>query len=207
MLQVTEYEAVGRGRLRICFDNGTRLTLYRGEASRARLKEQGCVSEEDYELLLRELGKRATRRAMHLLEQMERTEHQLREKLARGDYPEACIEEAVSYVKRFHYLDDLRYACSYVRCHQEKLSRQNLAAKLAQKGVKRELIEQAIEEEYEADETSQIRRLLAKRQFVPGACDEKEFRRTYQYLMRRGFSGSDVLREMLRNCSKITCTS
>lgn len=196
MLQVTEYEVIGKGRLRVCFDNGARLTLYRGEAKRAGLKEQGCVTEEDYELLLRELGKRATRRAMHLLEQMDRTEHQLREKLARGDYPETCIEEAISYVKRFRYLDDLRYACSYVRCHQEKLSRQNLAAKLVQRGVKRELIEQAIEEEYEADETNQIRRLLVKRQFVPGTCDEKEFRRTYQYLMRRGFSGSDVLREM-----------
>lgn len=201
MIQVTEYETLGKGRIRVCFDNGTELVLYRAEANRVKLKEAGCVSEEDYELLLHELGKRATKRAMHLLEQMDRTEYQLREKLVRGRYPRECIDEAVAYVKRFHYLDDLRYACNYVRYSQGKLSRQHLLLKLTQKGIDRDTAEQAVEAEYEADEALQIRRLLAKRNYMSGVCDEKEFRRTCQYLMRRGFHSSDILREMKKEVS------
>ena len=54
--------------------------------------------------------------------------------------------------------------------------------------------EQALEENCETDENDQIIKLLEKRNFVPGKSDQKEFQRTYQYLMRRGFHSSDVLR-------------
>lgn len=199
MIQVTEYRQLGRGKLSVCLDNGTELVLYQSEADRVGLKPDGCVSGEAYERLLHEIvGKRAIRRAMHLLMQTDRTEHQLCEKLAQGGYPQACIEQALAYVKSFHYLDDLRYARCYIRNRQEQASRQSLRQKLAHRGVDPDTIELALEEEYEADETEGIRRLLEKRRFAPDACDEREFRRTYQYLMRRGFRGSDILKEMKR---------
>lgn len=47
---------------------------------------------------------------MHLLEDMDRSEAGLREKLKAGLYPEDLIEAAVTYVKSFGYLNDVRYA-------------------------------------------------------------------------------------------------
>ena len=139
---------------------------------------------------------RAKKRAMHLLERMDRTEHQLREKLMASEYPEEVIEEAIAYVKSFHYIDDKRYAENYTRYRKENLSRQQIKQKLMQKGVARETIELAIEEEYDTDETVHIRRLLEKKHYDSSLKDDGEFRRVYNYLLRRGFRSSDILKEM-----------
>ncbi len=197
MIQVTEYEPLGKGKLRVRFDNGTELSLYRREAGRMKLGPQVWISEEAYQTLIHEVvGKRAKKRIMHLLEQMDRTEYQLRDKLAQGGYPAECIDDAVAYVKEYHYLDDFRYACNYIRYGQEKQSRRQLTCKLAQKGVDRDVIERALDKEYAADESAQIRKLLEKKHYIPEPADSRQFQRTYQYLIRRGFKSSDILREM-----------
>ena len=145
------------------------------------------------------IGKRAKKRAMHLLEKMERTEKQLRDKLLDNEYPESCIDMAIAYVKSYHYLDDERYACNYVRFAQEKKSRQRIKQDLMQKGIGRDLIEYALEEEFESDETQKIQELLEKKHFHYGDTDQKEFQRIYNFLLRRGFRSSDIIKEMKQN--------
>jgi regulatory protein len=246
MITVTEYkQAEAKGKLSLRFDNGITVLLYRSEARRFHLAQDAAVTDEEFASLLNEVvAKRARKRALHLLEQMDRTEHQLRRKLADGGYPEICIDAAIDYVKSYHYLDDRRYACTFVRCTRERMSRLRIRQKLIERGISRDLIELAFEEAYEdlggsgivadcevsidsdagvgcgvavgsgagmggtiridgagADsfEAAQIARLLEKRHFMPGESDEKEFRRTYQYLLRRGYPGSAVLRAMKGN--------
>lgn len=139
---------------------------------------------------------RAKKRALHLLERMDRTEHQLREKLRASEYPEEVIEEAIEYVKSFHYIDDERYAETFTRYKKEKMSRQQIKQKLMLKGVSREIISNAIEDEYDVDETVHIRSILKKKHYAADVSDEGEFRRVYNYLLRRGFRSSDILKEM-----------
>ena len=139
---------------------------------------------------------RAKKRALHLLERMDRTEHQLREKLRASDYPDDVIEEAIEYVKSFHYLDDERYAENFTRYKKEGMSRQQIKQKLMLKGVSRDIVENAIDEEYDVDETVHIRNILDKKHFSYEASNEGEFRRIYNYLLRRGFRSSDILKEM-----------
>lgn len=197
MVAVNNYEALGKGRYRVAFDNGVSCILYRSEAAQLSIEVQCSLTEKDYDYLINEIvGKRAKKRAMHILEQMDRTEHQLREKLAKGEYPQECIDSAVEYVKKYRYLDDERFASSYVRYHQEKLSRQQLSVKLSQKGVSKDIIAEALEMEYEADDGEKIRNLLSKRHFDPDNTDRQENNKIYQYILRRGFKSSDILKEM-----------
>ena len=49
-----------------------------------------------------------------------------------------------------------------------------------------------MEDEQEPDETELIRSILEKRCKNPQSADEKEIRRHYGYLMRKGFSSSDI---------------
>ena len=197
MVAVNNYEALGKGRYRAAFDNGVSCVLYRSEAAQLSIEAQCSLTDENYDYLINEIvGKRAKKRAMHILEQMDRTEHQLREKLAKGEYPQECIDSAVEYVKKYRYLDDERFASSYVRYHQEKLSRQQLSVKLSQKGVGRDIIAEALEMEYEADDGEKIRNLLSKRHFDPDNTDRQENNKIYQYILRRGFKSSDILKEM-----------
>lgn len=197
MVAVNNYEALGKGRYRVAFDNGVSCVLYRSEAAQLSIEAQCSLTDENYDYLINEIvGKRAKKRAMHILEQMDRTEHQLREKLAKGEYPQECIDSAVEYVKKYRYLDDERFASSYVRYHQEKLSRQQLSVKLSQKGVSKDIIAEALEMEYEADDSEKIRNLLSKRHFDPDNTDRQENNKIYQYILRRGFKSSDILKEM-----------
>lgn len=197
MVAVNNYEALGKGRYRVAFDNGVSCILYRSEAAQLSIEVQCSLTDENYDYLINEIvGKRAKKRAMHILEQMDRTEHQLRGKLAKGEYPQECIDSAVEYVKKYRYLDDERFASSYVRYHQEKLSRQQLSVKLSQKGVSKDIIAEALEMEYEADDGEKIRNLLSKRHFDPDNTDRQENNKIYQYILRRGFKSSDILKEM-----------
>ena len=139
---------------------------------------------------------RAKKRALYLLERMDRTEYQLREKLRASDYPEEVIEEAIDYVKSFHYIDDERYAENFTRYRKENMSRQQIKQKLMSKGVSKDIISNALEEEYDVDESIHIRNLLEKKHFSYQTSDEGEFRRVYNYLLRRGFRSSDILKEM-----------
>jgi regulatory protein len=60
------------------------------------------------------LVKRARLRALHLLNDMGRTESQLRQKLKQNDYPDDVVEDAIRYVKSFGYVNDKEYARSYI---------------------------------------------------------------------------------------------
>lgn len=188
-----------KGRVQICLDNGDTFDLYKGEASKLSLFENTVITQEQYHQILTDvIGKRAIKRAMHLLERQERTEKQLRDKLTQQGYPKQCINQAIDYVKSYHYIDDLRYATVYIRYHQEKESRQKLTTKLMMRGVSRDVIEQALEEEYIADECSQIEELLKKRRYNPAEADESTYRKMVQFLVRRGFKTQDIFRVMNR---------
>ena len=196
-MQVTCVEHLQKGKYKLCLDSGESMLLYRGELRSLGIREGDMLTEEMYQHIMKEIiGKRAKKRALHLLEKQDRTEHQLREKLAGSDYPGECIDDAIAYVYQYHYLDDLRFARNYVRCFMDRLSRQQIKMKLMSKGVKREDVEKALNEEYIQEETAQIYKLLEKRHYRGEEKDTAEYRKVYQFLLRRGFKSSDIFRCM-----------
>ena len=198
MVAVTSIEQLSGGRRRVHLDNGEVWVLYVGELRTNRLSEGASIPEDQYDRIRREvLGKRAKLRAMHLLERMDRTEQQLRSKLIAAEYPPDLIDEAIDYVRSYHYLDDARYADCYVRVHGTMKSQGMLRMELQRKGVASDTIDRTLAaQEDERDESAMIRELMQKRHFDPQNADAAERRRMYAYLQRRGFRGSDICREM-----------
>ena len=140
---------------------------------------------------------RAKRRALHILERSDRTEQELRDKLAKNYLPEV-VDAAVEYVKSYHYIDDHRYAVNYLNSRGKvRSSRQVEQELLYKKGVSKAVLEVAREEAEPQDEREQIRRWMEKKHIDPAAADQSELRRFYQFLMRRGFHSSDILTELL----------
>ena len=86
----------------------------------------------------------------------------------------------MDYVKSFHYVDDYRYACTYIRYHQSEKSRLQIKMKLYERGVPSDLIEQALEDEYTGEEDRLIDRLLEKKQYDADTMDQKEKQKIYQ---------------------------
>lgn len=196
-VQVTSVIPLEKGKARIRFEDGSEVILYKGEIRKLGIQEGCVITDEVYHKIIDEiLGQRAIKRAMHLLEKQDRTERQLYDKLKENGYPEVCIESAISYVKRYHYIDDFRYASAYIRYRQEKKSRQKLKLELQAKGIARDVIEEALEEEYVSDDQKKILELLQKRCYSFENADTAEQRKNYQFLLRRGFQSSDILHVM-----------
>ena len=144
---------------------------------------------------LSEEHKRAAKKAMKLLEHMDRTEKGLRDRLHQAGFGQDAIEAAMAYVESYGYIDDYRYARTYIAYRMDAKSRQKVMQELVAKGVDRSVAAAAWEEEaalHAPDEREILRREVEKK-YAPGArLDEKEMRRLYGYLGRRGFQFSDI---------------
>lgn len=196
-MQITEIIREKKGKLTIRMEGGLSFPLYEKEAAKYRLAEGKDLSDQEWNEICTEiLEKRAKRRALYILQRMERTEYQLRQKLQENGYPEEIVQSAIEYVKSFHYVDDYRYACTYIRYHQSEKSRLQLKMKLYERGVASDLIEEALEEEYSGEEEQLIDRLLEKKHYDAETADQKERQKIYQYLMRRGFRPETIRRRM-----------
>lgn len=190
-MQITGIEALTKQKYRVELDGQLSFVVYKGELSRYQIEEGKQLSEEKYQRLVHEvLEKRAKLRALHLLTARDRTEAELRQKLCRDGHPAEVVDCAVEYVKGYHYLDDKRYAGSYVTSLQGRKSRNRIAWELGQKGVSGEDIAEALSE-CEQDETAMIVQIIRKR-WHPGEEEEKQKRRLYAYLARRGYGISDI---------------
>lgn len=140
--------------------------------------------------------RRARHRALHILERSDRTEQELRAKLERN-YRAEAVEDAISYVKQYHYLDDRRYAVNYLNSRGRVKSRRQVEQELLyKKGISKEILEEARTEAEPQDEREQIRRWMEKKQIHPETASQDELRKFYLFLMRRGFRSEDILSEI-----------
>lgn len=191
---VTKIQAVTKQKYRIELDGQPAFVVYKGELSRYGIKEGHEILQPVYEELVGQvLTKRAKLRAMHLLESMDRTRAELEKKLQSSEYPREAVAEALAYVESFGYLNDKRYARHYVECKKEGRGKARLKMELAQKGVDRNIIEEVLDEAKLDDCRDTIRELVRKRRRGDGPMDDRERQRIYGYLMRKGFSSSDIL--------------
>lgn len=196
-MMITELKEVSSSRVKVYVDEQPAFVLYKGELRKYRLKEGEELSPKIYEELLQEvLPKRAKLRLMNLLKSRDYTELQLRQKLRQGFYPETVIDEALSYVASFHYIDDLRYAEDFINYNCSRKSRRRIENDLINKGISKETIQKAWTN-WEAlgnvqNEDEQIKELLLKKHFDASAADPKELRKMYAFLMRKGFSSDKV---------------
>lgn len=189
-MTVTRVEELSKSKVTVTFENDLTLTLYKGELRTYRIREQEELSQEAYEALLAALGKRAKLRCMNLLKSRDYTEYQLRVKLKDGGYPQIIADQAVEYVSSYGYVDDDRYARSYIESRSLTKSNRQIENDLLRKGVDRQCIARAFEEtrqEWETDtEYELIRRQLEKKHYDAAAPYEIR-QKVIASLYRKGF--------------------
>lgn len=150
--------------------------------------------------MLFEEQRRARRKAMLLLEHMDRTEKGLSDRLRQAGFSPEAVEDAMKYVRSFGYIDDSRYARTYIAYRMGTKSRQKILQELQQKGVDRETALEAWEEAEtgEPDELLILQKTVEKKYEPDTELDEKEMRRLQGYLVRRGFRFQDISRVLGR---------
>lgn len=193
-MTVTRVKPLTKTKFRIYIDEHPAFVLYQGEVKRYHLAESREIAEDIYQKIRSEIVlKRAKLRAMHLLTDMGRTEEQLRTKLKRGGYPDDIVKEVIAYVKSFGYINDAAYARSFIDSRKDKKSKREIYVALAEKGIARDEIDEAMEECYgHEDARHAIMTLLAKKHYDPETADHVQTRKILGYLTRKGFRYEDI---------------
>ena len=193
-MQITDIKSVSKTKFKVYLDGQFAFTLYKGELFRYRIQEDGELSEEVYqEIREKVVLKRAKLRAMHLLNDMDRTESQLRIKLLNGDYPADIVDEAIAYVKSFGYINDESYIQRFIESRKNSKSKKEIYALLMKKGVDMERVREILSEYYSAEDSlNAIRDLLRKKRYDPKSATDQEMRKIYGYLARKGFGYEDI---------------
>lgn len=136
------------------------------------------------------LLKKAKERIVRSLQFSDKSEYDMRAKLAEDKYEQEIIDTAIQWAKDKKYLDDERFTESFVRCHAANKSKRMLAYDLKQKGVAEELVQKAIEDA-DIDEAAQIRAILEKKGYSPDM-EQKDKDRIIAGLVRKGYGYNEI---------------
>lgn len=140
--------------------------------------------------------------AVKLLALCDRTEGEIREKLGRAGYPDACVDRVIEKLYAEELLDDEAFARHWTQSRTHKYGRKRLNQELVRRGVDRETAEAAVgqlsDEEQLADAVRLTGKYLAR---THGDMDRKLYQRTLAMLARHGYD-ADIARKALETIAR-----
>lgn len=132
--------------------------------------------------------------ALRLLGYRARSTHELRGKLTTSGFPPEVVSEQLRRLARAGYLDDAEFARAWIdeRVHAKHYGARRIRAELLSRGVDPDFFEELLETlcSEEAERARAWKLLEARFGAPPQADSAAHQRRTYQWLLRRGFSPS-----------------
>lgn len=183
---VSEIIPLNTKKSKVIFQDGESLALYNGEIRRLDIAVGKEIDEEEYYITIYPvLKKRAFARLMHILEKSFKSENDIIKKLKLSFYTEEAIKEAMEKAKKFGYIDDDRYAERYINTYKDKYSKMKLKYKLLEKGINKEIIDNALES-FKVDEEPMIKKLLNKKHYFETEDPDKK-QKIIASIMRQGF--------------------
>jgi regulatory protein len=140
-----------------------------------------------------------------MLARRELSEAQVRQRLARKEFEQDDIDEAIARLVGDRAIDDTRVAESIARSEMSfrKRGKLRVKRKIESAGIRPTIAKQAVDDVFGTiDADALLASALAKR--LPRErtiADEREFSRLYRYLVTQGFEADRVL-ELLRSRKK-----
>lgn len=138
---------------------------------------------------------RAKKKAMALLQHMDRTEWELRSRLQKSGFSEEAEEVALEYVKSFHYVDDQRYAVRFAEIYHESRSIQRIRQDLLKRHISEEYIDLALEE-IDHDDSQALKKALQKVLRGQMELSYEERQKVMAKLYRKGFRPGDIQKQL-----------
>lgn len=174
------------GRYNIFVDEKYSFSLDENQLLDLKLKTGFEISEDKLDELKgeSEYGK-AYARALELILSRPRSEKEMKDYAWRKKWDEELSDKVLGRLRDKGYLDDVKFAQFWLRARTggKPRSKRKISAELAQKGVKREVVD-AILTDYDSDqEMEALRRLVDKKKSK--YVDEQKF---MAYLAGQGFS-------------------
>lgn len=130
-------------------------------------------------------------KALNLLSFRAHSEKELCEKLLRAGAEPEDISSVIEFLKEYHFIDDLKYACSKAQelFTLKKMGRRRIAADLKFRGISDEYIEEALSL-LDDNEAETLLPLVRKK--LGGDFEKKSIDRTIRYFSARGYNFEDI---------------
>ncbi len=202
---ITKIEKTGKYRYAVWADDTQLLCVTSAQLALLDISEGDELEGDRQQCFTETVRRMAAQAAMDLLLRRDHSENELRQKLLRKGFCEMLADAGLSYVRRFHYTDDVRYAVNRIQFMSGTCSYRVMRMKLLEKGVSAETIETAFAS-VEWDDKDGIRRELNKKyggRFALLQEDQELKKKFIQALLRKGYVYGDI-REVLRECLTMT---
>lgn len=173
---------------------GEKLLIDKVIAARCDISKGTELSEADLkQLVFVSECYRAKERAVWLLSGQDYSEKGLYNKLVRTFTPKAAAF-AVGQMQKKGFVNDEKFAAALVLKYKTKnLSKRQIAQKLTQNGISKEISDNLLKVEEDVSATDALRAAeLIKSKYINKIKDEEGRKKTFAALMRRGFSYSDI---------------
>ena len=189
-------EPVTKKKTKLYLDEELKGVLYPQDLRNYHITEGAELSETAWETLYQEvILHRAKQKAMALLVRMDYSECGMRRKLRSAFYCAQAIEDTISFLYSYHYLDDERFAQQYMITKGASMGRGEICRRLRAQGIAEDIILR-VYEEMEVTDTDVLQAQMRKKLAGRTQLDEKERRRILSYFLRRGFAYGQVVDAM-----------
>lgn len=134
----------------------------------------------------------AYEKALSLLSRQKYTKKAIVDKLKAKGYDSEIIENVINKLAEYGYINDEDFAKSFINCNSTK-SKHAIEANLMQKGIKREVIKEVLENST-TKESEREKCVLASQKYMKNKIlDDSVAKKLKAHLMYKGFMFEDIL--------------
>ncbi len=197
-MELTAAEPRRKGLVQLYLDGEEAVKLDREVFLRAGLRPGDQISDEElHQLILDSDARRAKEKALYLLEHRNHSQRELTEKIARTAASWEAAEAAAGQMEELGLVDDQAYARDRARemFLRKRWGPLRVKQELRRKGIDGELIEELLEEYRQRDEGGLVAenvRAVLETKYSGWREDEKQRRRAFAALQRRGYSYEEI---------------
>lgn len=152
------------------------------------------------EIAKAEEQKKANNYALTLLSKSFKTEKQIKDKMKTKGFEEEYINKAIDMMKDYGYINDTRYATSYVSdtVAFTKMGKNKIKNKLYEKGVNKDTINDVLNELVDDEQQFEAALVIASKKFksLKDIDKHKKNQKLISFLQYRGFS-FDIIKKVL----------
>ena len=191
-MHITDIEQLPKTKYKVYVDDEALCVLAAGDLKKLQLRIGLELDAQAYGMIYEEyVTRRARMKALSLLERRDYSSQELLERLKREGFSKDVVEDAVAYVKSYHYIDDERYIENYISYRASGKSRQLVYQTLVSKGLDSEKIQRLMDDSGMDDEEN-IRRIYSRKFSDITELTPERKQKILNYFLRKGFKYNDI---------------
>lgn len=203
MAKITKIEVqkMNKERVNLFLDEEYAFSLSMELVYKEGLKKNQEVDSKRLEFLAEEESIiRCKNSALKTIERNFKTEKEVIEKLREKGYGDKAINKSIQFLKEYNFINDMNYAKAYINDKLNSFGSQKIKYTLIQKGISKEILEEALADLNKDNERKTAFNLAKKKLDIIRKRENDSYKisgKLYRYLTSKGY-GYDIVNEVVK---------